>query len=239
MRAAAPARTVIGASPAVAAIHVDAVVFDMDGLLVDTEVLARRGLQLAAAELGLDMPEALSQAMIGVAADSCRVLLVEHHGEAVPAERLFAASARHLQAQIDAGELRVKPGVLEVLDRAERLGLPKAVATSSARQKAFHHLRAVGLDHRFEAIVTRDDVSRGKPNPDLYLQAARALGIDPARCLALEDSYNGVRAGHAAGMTVVMVPDLLPPTAEMAALCHAIAPDLHAVAAALNGPKPG
>jgi beta-phosphoglucomutase-like phosphatase (HAD superfamily) len=76
-------------------------------------------------------------------------------------------------------------------------------------------------------------VSRGKPNPDLYLHAARALGIAPARCLALEDSYNGVRAAHAAGMTVVMVPDLLPPTDEMRSLCRAIVPDLHDVAAAL------
>jgi HAD superfamily hydrolase (TIGR01509 family) len=176
--------------------------------------------------------------MIGVAVDSCRLLLLEHHGEAVPADRLFAAAARHLEAQIDAGDLRVKPGVVEILARAEELGLPKAVATSSARQKALHHLRGAGLDHRFEAIVTRDDVSRGKPNPDLYLQAARALGIDPSRCLALEDSYNGVRAGHAAGMTVVMVPDLLPPTEEMEGLCRAIVSDLHVVAAALSERRP-
>jgi HAD superfamily hydrolase (TIGR01509 family) len=223
-----------GVSLPTAPLDVDAIVFDMDGLLLDTEVLARRAWQLAGAELGFDMPEALSHAMIGVAVDSCRVLLLEHHGKAVPLDEMFAAAARHLEAQIDAGELRVKAGVPEILERAERLGLPKAVATSSARAKAFHHLRGAGLDHRFDAIVTRDDVSRGKPNPDLYLRAAQALGVAPARCLALEDSYNGVRAAHAAGMTVVMVPDLLPPTEEMRRLCRAIVADLHAVAAALE-----
>ena len=217
---------------------VDAVVFDMDGLLLDTEVLARRALRLAGEELGIDIPETLSEAMIGVPLDGCRVLLVEHHGESVPAEPLFAASARHLLAQIRAGELRVKPGVVEVLDRVRELGLPLAVATSSARQKAHDHLRAAGLDERFDAIVTRDDVHRGKPSPDLYLHAAKALRVAPRRCLALEDSYNGVRAAHAAGMTVVMVPDLLPPTAEMRELCHAIVSDLHVVAAALGPGRP-
>ncbi|HEX2543077.1 MAG TPA: HAD family phosphatase [Caldimonas sp.] len=214
-------------------LDIDAIVFDMDGLLLDTEVLARRALLLAGAELGLDIPDVLSHAMIGVPADGCRVLLIEHHGESVPADRLFAASARHLEAQIAAGELRVKPGVAEVLDAAEQRGLARAVATSSAREKAWRHLRAAGLDARFDRIVTRDDVARGKPHPDLYLHAAAALGVEPARCLALEDSYNGVRAAHAAGMAVVMVPDLLPATEEMVRLCKAIVPDLHDVALVL------
>ena len=221
-------------SASIALLDVDAVVFDMDGLLLDTEVLARRALRLAGEELGIDIPETLSQSMIGVPLDGCRLLLVEHHGDSVPADRLFAASARHLLAQVEAGELRIKPGVTEVLDRVRELGLPLAVATSSARQKAHDHLRATGLDERFDAIVTRDDVRRGKPSPDLYLHAAKAVRVAPQRCLALEDSYNGVRAAHAAGMTVVMVPDLLPPTAEMRELCHAIARDLHVVALALG-----
>ena len=220
-------------------LDIDALVFDMDGLLLDTEVLARRALLDAGRELGIDIPEALSHAMIGVAADGCRVLLVEHHGESVPAEQLFAASAQRLEAQVAAGALRVKPGVPEILDRAERLRLPKAVATSTGRAKALRHLRAVGIDARFDAIVTRDDVARGKPHPDLYLHAARALRVDPARGLALEDSYNGVRAARAAGMAVVMVPDLLPPTPEMAALAQAIVADLHAVARGLSARPEG
>jgi HAD superfamily hydrolase (TIGR01509 family) len=208
---------------------VDALVCDMDGLLLDTETLAMQALLSAGAEVGLEMPQSLCRSMIGVPEDMSRLLFRERHGSGVPADPLFAAAARHLEALIDDGQLRIKPGVLEMLAAAEEAGLPKAVATSSARRKAMHHLRRAGIGDRFDAILTRDDVARGKPHPDLYVQAARALETAPSRCLALEDSYNGVRAAHAAGMPVVMVPDLLAPTDEMRRLCRAVVTDLHAV----------
>lgn len=206
-----------------------AIVFDMDGLLLNTESLARRALRLAGSELGIDLPETFCALMIGVPVDGCHRLLLEHYGDALSADDLFAASARHLHAQIDAGEMHLKPNVQELLDLLDELRIPRAVATSSSREKAMHHLAHVGIRHRFDALLTRDDVSRGKPYPDLYLAAARALGIAPARCLALEDSYNGVRAASAAAMPVIMVPDLLAPTAEMHQLCRAVVHDLHDV----------
>jgi HAD superfamily hydrolase (TIGR01509 family) len=206
-----------------------AVVFDMDGLLLNTEALARRAMRLAGAELGVDLPEAFCALMIGVPVDGCRRLLLEHYQDALSADDLFAASTRHLKAQIDAGEMHLKPGVQELLDLLEAHHLPRAVATSSSREKAVHHLSRAGIRHRFDALLTRDDVSHGKPHPDLYLAAAEALGMAPSRCLALEDSYNGVRAASAAGMPVVMVPDLLAPTDEMRTLCLAVVHDLHDV----------
>jgi HAD superfamily hydrolase (TIGR01509 family) len=119
--------------------------------------------------------------------------------------------------------------VVELLDFLKARKVPCAVATSSARDKADHHLQAAGIARCFDAIVTRDEVARGKPFPDLYRHAAQRLGAAAESCLALEDSYNGVRAAAAAGMPVVMVPDLLPPTEEMESLCHAILADLHEV----------
>jgi HAD superfamily hydrolase (TIGR01509 family) len=214
---------------ALAALDFDALVFDMDGLLLDTERLALRALREAGEEIGLAMPEALCRSMIGVAADRSRLLFFEHHGAAAPADALFANAMRRFEAQVDAGLLRLKPGVTALLDRADEASLPCAVATSSARAKALNQLRIAGILERFAAVVTRDDVSHGKPNPDLYLHAARALMTPPGRCLAFEDSYNGVRAAHAAGMSVIMVPDLLPPTDEMRDLCLAIVANLHAV----------
>jgi len=222
-----------------APLAVDAVVFDMDGLLLDTEALALNALRIAGRELGLDMHDALCHSMIGVAADSSRRLLLEHHGRDAPADRFFAAVARELEAQVDAGLLRVKPGAPELLRHLEAEAVPRAVATSSARAKALRHLRAAGIADRFDAIVTRDDVTRGKPHPDLYLQAARELRIEAARCLAIEDSYNGVRAASAAGMAVIMVPDLLAPTDEMRRLCRAILPDLHEVVPLLSARESG
>jgi len=213
---------------------VAAVVFDMDGLLLNTEALARRAMRLAGSELGIELPETFCALMIGVPADGCRRLLLEHYGDALSADDLFAASARHLHAQIDAGEMQLKAGVQELLDLLDQMHTPRAVATSSSRDKAIHHLSRAGIRHRFDALLTRDDVARGKPHPDLYLAAADALGMPPARCLALEDSYNGVRAASAAAMPVIMVPDLLAPTAEMHQLCRAVLHDLNAVASLLQ-----
>lgn len=202
----------------------------MDGLLINTERLARQALRLAGPEVGIALSDPVCASMIGVPVDGCRALLVERYGTDVPADALFAAAARRLQAQIDAGAMRLQPGAAALLAQLDAAGTPRAIATSSSRAKAQHHLRSAGLAHRFGTIVTRDDVAQGKPWPDLYLLAARRLGCQPIRCLALEDSYNGVRAACAADMPVIMVPDLLPPTAEMRAKCLAILPDLHAVA---------
>ncbi|MDM0032154.1 HAD family phosphatase [Variovorax sp. J22P271] len=207
-----------------------AVVFDMDGLLINTEILARQALRLAGPEVGLALSDSVCSLMIGVPLDGCRALLIERYGADVPADALFEGAARHLQAQIDAGAMQMQPGAAALLAQLDAAGTPRAVATSSSRSKAQHHLLSAGLAHWFSTVVTRDDVAQGKPWPDLYLLAARRLGCPPTRCLALEDSYNGVRAASAAAMPVIMVPDLLPPTPEMRARCLAVLPDLHAVA---------
>jgi HAD superfamily hydrolase (TIGR01509 family) len=225
-------------SARVEALRIQAVLFDMDGLLVDTESLAMRGLEQAATEMGISAPESFRHAMIGVPADRCRVLVQERFGPSFPAEDYLAMANRHMDAMIEAGALRLKPGVRCLLSHLEALEIPKAVATSSSRVKAERHLRSTGILGRFDAIVTRDDVARGKPHPDLFLQAAQKIGTYSEHCLALEDSYNGVRAAYAAGATVIMVPDLLPPTNEMRERCALIATDLHAVRPLIVAPPP-
>jgi HAD superfamily hydrolase (TIGR01509 family) len=220
------------------ALHIKAVLFDMDGLLLDTESLAMRGLEQAAAAMGISAPESFRHAMIGVPADHCRVLIEERFGLGFPAEDYLAAASRHMNIMIEAGALQLKPGVRCLLSHLEALEIPKAVATSSSRVKAECHLRHTGILDRFDAVVTRDDVARGKPHPDLFLQAAERLGMRAEQCLALEDSYNGVRAAHAAGATVIMVPDLLPPTNEMREKCALVATDLHAVRPLIFPPPP-
>jgi HAD superfamily hydrolase (TIGR01509 family) len=214
--------------------RVEAVIFDMDGLLLNTETLAAQALALAGREVGIETPRNFCESLIGVPADDCRRLLLDRYGQAAPADAFFAAATRHLKAMVDKGLLELRPGAEALLRYLERWGVPRAVATSSSREKAAHHLAAAGIDHRFHAIVTRDDVARGKPHPDLYLCAAARLGVAPSRCLALEDSYNGVRAAHAAAVPVIMVPDLLRPTAEMRELCADILEDLERAIAWLS-----
>jgi HAD superfamily hydrolase (TIGR01509 family) len=206
-----------------------ALLCDMDGLLLDTEWLVRDAMMAELAAMGLDFDPARFALLIGEPADASLKRLNGWYGDNFDS----AALRRQVAARIEAtwGKARpIKPGVAELLTLARSAGIKLAVATSSDRADAQSHLAHSGLADWFEAIVTRDDVARGKPSPDLYLAAARRLGVAPAMSLALEDSHNGVRAAHAAGVPVIMVPDLLPATPEMATMAVAVAADLHVVA---------
>ncbi len=208
---------------------VRAVIFDMDGLLLDSETLAMESLVSAGTALGYDIPYSFCRRMIGMPADTCREMVLSTYGRDFPLQQYFQVHEEHLRQLVDGGRLGLKKGVVELLDYLDRHGIPRAIATSSSRSRTDHHLDLVGLTARFDHIVTRDDVSKGKPWPEPYLTAADKLGVPPAECLALEDSYNGVRAAHAAGIRVIMVPDLLDPIEEMHEKALHVVEDLHRV----------
>jgi HAD superfamily hydrolase (TIGR01509 family) len=205
-----------------------AVIFDMDGLLIDSESLVRRGLIQAAAGLGYEMPVSLCEAMIGLPDGQGRKLIQDHFGPDFSMERYLIEERRQI-TELLADGVALKAGALELLDHLDALGLPRVIATSSSRESARRHLGHHGVFDRFQAVVAREDVARHKPYPDPFLKAAGLLGVEPPSCLALEDSHNGVRAAHASGMMTVMVPDLLRPTAEMRDKCVLIAESLHRV----------
>ncbi|MHC1480817.1 HAD family hydrolase [Frateuria aurantia] len=217
---------------------VRAVIFDMDGLLLDSESLAMDSMVSAGSALGYDVPYEFCRRMIGIPADACRELVQSTYGKDFPLQEFFAIHEVHLRELVDEGKLGLKNGVVELLDYLDRHKIPRAIATSSSRVRTDHHLALVGLLERFDHIVTRDDVSRGKPHPEPYLTAAGKLGVEPALCLALEDSYNGVRAAHAADIRVIMVPDLLDPIAEMHEKALHVVDDLHRVIAFLDVHRP-
>lgn len=205
-----------------------AVVFDMDGLLCDTEVVYRDAMIATAAEHGHDMPLSLFRSMIGLPGPMSDRQVLNHFGEDFPIAAFNARVMQHVDLACEAG-IALKAGVVEILDHLDALGLPRAIATSSSHRSVEAHLGVSGIIPRFHAVVARGDYERGKPHPDPFLRAAERLGVAPALCLALEDSHNGVRAASAAGMMTVMVPDLLDPTEEMQTLCVRIARDLHEV----------
>ncbi|MFD2233847.1 HAD family hydrolase [Phaeospirillum tilakii] len=209
-----------------------AVIFDMDGLLFNTEDLYRDAVMAAAAASGIELPLSVYLSLLGLSGEAARDALRERFGPGFAFDAFWAAARRNFEETLD-DALRLKPGAVELLDALDAAGLPAAIATSSLRASVDHHLAAFGLDQRFAAIVAKGDTPRGKPHPDPFLSAAARLGIEPARCLVLEDSHNGVRGAARAGMLPVMVPDLLAATAEMEALCVAIVPDLHRVRALL------
>lgn len=214
-----------------------AVVFDMDGLLFDTERLYEEAALAAAAELGREMDAAFFRSTVGFPWLVTRGRLVERYGPTFGVDELRGVAQRIFRQMVDR-DLPLKPGVPELLGLLDALGLPRAIATTSARATVEHHLGAHGLADRFPHIVAHDDCERHKPDPDPFLKAAALLGVPPQRCLALEDSHNGVRAASAAGMMTVMVPDLLPVTEEMRTLCLHIVGDLHEVRRLLEAGAP-
>ena len=211
-----------------------AVIFDMDGLLFDTEALYQQA-YLEAAELGgYDVPAEVIRQTIGVPWVRGRGLMLLELGEPFPIDDYYARMTDRF-VELSATELRLKPGVLELLDLLDDLDLPRCIATSSSHETVRDHLAAHNLTHRFHAVIGHGDYRNSKPAPDPYLLAAERLAVPAGFCLALEDSHGGVRSAAAAGMMTIMVPDLVPPTAEIRSLCLYVAQSLHDVTALVAG----
>jgi HAD superfamily hydrolase (TIGR01509 family) len=219
----------------------EAVVFDMDGLLFDTEVIYRDAMIASAVRLGVEMTEQVFLPMIGLPAEASRAHLIGHYGNDFDVDAFWVESASDFHRLI-AGRQFLKAGVIELLGHLDRRGVRCAIATSSGHKDVQRNLTVHDLAERFHAVVAHGDYVLGKPNPDPYLRAAERLGKAPEACLALEDSFNGIRSASAAGMMTVMVPDLILPTDEIRRLCLRIARDLHEVREllqAMDQPAPG
>lgn len=192
----------------------------MDGLLVDSERLERRVWQAAAVEHGVEMSDERFATFIGHPIDECERMLAGYYGDAFDIPAYRATCHRHMRLVVDAEGVPLRPGALAWLRFIAELGIPLGLATSSG--PALVQERLGGHLHAFAAVVTRADVQRGKPNPDLYLEAAARLGVSPPACLALEDSPTGARAAIAAAMPVIIVPDMVAPPPELARVAAGI-----------------
>jgi HAD superfamily hydrolase (TIGR01509 family) len=202
-----------------------ALLIDMDGLLLDTERLIRDMMIAVMADRGQCMGHADYAALIGRTQEDSGVWM-QARFPGLDYAAVRAAVAERMAA--DWGPRRpLKPGAAAMLRATP---LPCALVTSTVRAQACSHLQHAGLLDHFVIIVGGDDVANGKPHPEPYLTAAARLGLAPQDCLALEDSHNGVLSAHAAGVPVIMVPDLLPATPEIAARVLAVALDLETVA---------
>jgi len=211
-----------------------AVILDMDGTLLDTENIYIRTFLETSTTLGYPLEETFLHGLVGLPGGEFQARLRAHLGEAFPyAEHRQMYLARRTEL-LDQG-IPIKPGALELIAHLEETGTPMAIATAATRANAHENLTRSGLMHRFPVILTRDDVEHSKPRPDLFLRAAAGLGIDPESCVAVEDSHNGVRAAHAAGMMTVMVPDILTANDEIRALCVAVVETLHDVRRMIGG----
>ncbi len=206
-----------------------ALVFDLDGLIVDSEPLWFRVERDFARARGGDFTPELGRACVGRGMANTLRVMRDELGLAVDVERDADVI---VDAFIErAGELSLKPGLAELLVEAEARGVPRAVGSSSARRLVEAVLARFGVRARFGAVVTGDCVAQPKPAPDIFVEAARRLGVAAGECVVLEDSLSGVRAGRAAGMRVIAVPEGDP--APFGALADAVVRDLHEARARL------
>jgi HAD superfamily hydrolase (TIGR01509 family) len=202
------------------------VIFDMDGLLLDTERVARIVWQEATRLHGHTLSDTLFASLIGRTHQASIALLREAFGPGFDYESASQKCNALFEDYVEKNGLPVKSGVRELLNDLTARNIPLAVATSTRAPNARLSLERVGLLGYFNVLVGGNEVTRGKPEPDIYLEAIRRLGIDAATSYALEDSHAGVRSARAAGLNVIMVPDIVPPTPEIAALTVRIAPSL-------------
>jgi HAD superfamily hydrolase (TIGR01509 family) len=215
-------------------VNVVAVILDMDGLMLDTEHLYKSAWQKAAAQLGYPLDDGFYYTLVGRTNAAGETALAERFGPGFPMDDFRDLWARLWRKEVLASGIPVKPGLTEFLEYLAGQEIPVAVATSSNREYAKFSLEAASVDLRkFAHIVTGEQVEKGKPEPDIYLEAARRLGVDPGRCLALEDSDAGILSASAAGMIAVMVPDLKPPSEEARRAAFRVLTSLHEVPALL------
>jgi HAD superfamily hydrolase (TIGR01509 family) len=203
-----------------------AVIFDMDGLMFDTEALNKKGWKAAGKRHGYEMPDELLHSHIGVNVETTRRLMREHFGDGFDFDAVRKDRIDYAFRFIEENGMPLKPGLRELLAFLEKKELKTAIASSSDERFVRFYLEHARLGHEFDVLVCGDKVKKSKPEPDIFLLALSELGVASGEALVLEDSYNGIRAAHRAGIRSIMVPDLLPPTPEMEALFFRKAGDL-------------
>jgi beta-phosphoglucomutase-like phosphatase (HAD superfamily) len=186
-----------------------ALLFDMDGLIFDTEQLYKTSWQFAAQEMGLELTDSFYQSFIGIQDHECEQMLVKLYDHNFDLNAYRSIRDAHFH-KARSGGIAFKPGFHRLFQLATEKGLRKALVTSSGlADTQFNFAHSTYLE-QFDTIITAEDVVKGKPEPDCYLLSCQKLNLEPSRCLVLEDSNNGVRAGKRAGCTVAMIPDMTP-----------------------------
>jgi len=193
----------------------DGVVFDVDGVLFDTERLTQKSWLSVSREMGRPQVGARYLEFVGQNRADILAKMLEFFGPEFDREQFLLTCSQRSQNRMEREGVPLKPGVREILDFLREKNIPTALATSTNRDRTLRRMEMTGLTPYFSAMITGDQVEHSKPDPEIYLLACKALGAAPARTLAVEDSRNGILSASAAGMPTVMIPDMIAPTPEL------------------------
>ena len=206
-----------------------ACIFDMDGLMFDTERVFVLAWDYAGEQMGLGKTGYMVMKTMGSNTEGCNRIWREEFGADFDVDAMWAHTRDFLKDYYRHHTVPPKKGIYELLAYLKGQGYKLAVASSTKREKVEHHLVSADVRHYFDAVIGGDMVEKSKPEPDIYLEAAASLGVDPAECYALEDSRNGLLSAHAAGCRVIHVPDLWQPDDTVKQFIHGPFEDLLAV----------
>lgn len=213
---------------------ITAILFDMDGLVLDTERLYTRFWQEAAIASGFPMTKEQALGMRSLNRDAGRARLQSYFGKTADYDVIREKRIELMDAFVEKEGITAKPGIRELLDYLKEHGIKTAIATSSPIDRTVEYLTAVGLCQSFDELVSGYMVAHGKPEPDIYVYAAEKLCVKPENCMVLEDSPAGILAAYRAGCMPVMIPDQDEPDAETKKLLYARAENLRAVISLLE-----
>jgi len=211
-----------------------AAVFDMDGVIFDSERAVIECWKQIAPQYGITDIETHCIAATGLNEEATRRIFKEQYGDELPYDEMRAARRALFMERFDKGLVPVKDGARELLQYLKESGYKVALASSTSEGTVRRELGMAGLLEYFDFIIGGNNVTHSKPDPEIFLKAMAGLGVDPEESIVIEDSYNGVRAGHASGAFVVMVPDLLPPTDEILPLTDMVVESLTELLAMLR-----
>lgn len=203
------------------------IIFDMDGVLIDSERQSNEGWLWAAGQLGVDMPMWLIDSFKGAPAELCCKFFDDYYNGVIDYWEAKELRTQHVYKIRETEGIPVKKGVKDIFEYIRNNGLKCAVATSTRRESAEKTLHEIGVWDYLDAVVYGDEVERGKPEPDIFLRAAKAIGVNPSEAVVVEDSINGIKAGYAAGMRVVHIPDTIAIDDDIRKLTYMVCDDLN------------
>lgn len=206
-----------------------AVVFDMDGVLFDTELICMKAWIAIAEKWNMPGMEEVFPKCIGLNANDSRRIVLDAYGEEFEYPRFRQETADWFQEYIARNGLPIKPGARQILEWLDGTEYTVGLASSTRRSSVMSHLEQADFQKHFSVVITGDMVEHSKPRPDIYLLACKALGVSPTQAYAVEDSPNGIRAAHAAGMRTILVPDMIQPDEEIRGLSSKIFKNLEEV----------